>query len=570
MNPNFDHESTEGVTKKLISLITVLLLTTSQSAYSLAPVGGAIPLFQIPAPPEQAQELPKFEALQPAQAPAPAAAETTEIRVNQIRITGNPVFSENELLAITAFVPESDLTLDDLRGIAGRITSFYRNKGYFLTQAYLPAQEIENGVVTVAVVVGEYGEISINNQTNTSVGLTQALISDVDRGDLIESGSLETSLLLLSDLAGVEVSSTLVPGDSPGTSDLNIDLTSGPRVTGSLDSDNAGLSSTGKIRFGTTINVNNLAGLGDVASLRALSSGSGMFFGRASYQFQIGRATLGAAYAQINYKLGEEFSELGVNGTAKIVSVFGSYPLIRSRYSNLYAQFSFDRRENEDKIDLVNLVTRKRTNVLMPSIYGDHRDDIGSGGISSYGLTLYLGNLDLQTPATKSIDQATAKTNGQFAKLAFNAMRLQKVTETVSFYAAINGQISSKNLDVWEKMELGGLYGVRAYPAGTAFGDQGYILNLEARLLLPSVAKALPGNLYLLALFDTGTVQRNKNPWAGGDNTVTLSGAGVGVMWSEQNNFSIKTYYARKVGKTPNTVETSSAGQFWFQLIKYF
>lgn len=556
--------------KKIISLIGVLLLTTSHSVYSIAPVGGAIPLFQIPAPPEQTQELPKFEALEPTQAPVPAATDTTEIRVNQIKITGNPVFSESELLAISGFVPETDLTLSDLRGIAGKLASFYRNKGYFLTQAYLPAQEIENGVVTIAIMVGQYGKIAINNQTNTASGLTRALVSDIDRGDLIESGSLETSLLLLSDLAGVAVSSTLVPGDSPGTSDLNIDLTAGPRVTGSFDVDNAGLSSTGQIRFGTTVNVNNLAGRGDVASLRALSSGSGMFYGRASYQFQMGRATVGAAYAQINYQLGEEFEELGVNGTAKIYSVFGNYPLIRSRSTNLYAQFGFDHRANEDKIDLVNHLTQKRTNVLMPGIYGDHRDQLGGGGITSYGLTLFLGDLDIQTPTTQSIDQATAKTNGQYAKLAFNAMRLQKVTETISFYAAINGQISSKNLDIWEKMELGGLYGVRAYPGGTAVGDQGYIMNLEARLLVPSVAKALPGNLYLLALFDTGTVQRNKNPWAGGDNTVTLSGAGAGVMWSAENNFSVKTFYARKVGKTPNTLTASADGQFWFQLIKYF
>jgi hemolysin activation/secretion protein len=284
----------------------------------------------------------------------------------------------------------------------------------------------------------------------------------------------------------------------------------------------------------------------------------------------MGRTTVGAAYAQINYKLGDEFEELGVNGTAQIYSVFGNYPLVRSRSTNLYAQFGFDHRANEDKIDLANLSNQKRTNVLMPGIYGDHRDQIGGGGITSYGLTLFLGDLDIQTPTTKNIDQSTAKTNGQYAKLAFNATRLQKITDTLSFYAAINGQISSKNLDIWEKMELGGLYGVRAYPGGTAVGDQGYILNLEARLLMPPIAKALPGNLYLLALFDTGTVQRNKNPWAGGDNTVTLSGAGVGVMWSAPNNFAIKTYYARKIGKTPNIINTSAAGQFWFQLIKYF
>ena len=60
-------------------------------------------------------------------------------------------------------------------------------------------------------------------------------------------------------------------------------------------------------------------------------------------------------------------------------------------------------------------------------------------------------------------------------------MRLQGVTDTLSLYAAFNGQVASKNLDNSEKMGLGGPAGVRAYPTGEAYGDQGYILNLEAR-----------------------------------------------------------------------------------------
>lgn len=556
--------------KKTIVCIGGLLLAVGQAAHTASPTAGSIPLFQIPPIPEQPREPPKFEAQQPAQPPPPTGADTTTIRVNQIVITGNPVYDESELLEVSGFVPATDLTLTDLREISARITTFYRNNGYFLTQAYLPAQEIQEGVVTIAVMVGEYGNISINNQTNTSDRLANQLISDVNSGDSIESAPLETSLLLLSDLAGVEVSSALVPGATPGTSDLNIDLTPGRRVTGSIDGDNAGLSVTGKYRLGATINVNNLAGLGDVASLRVLSSGSGMFYGRASYQFQAGRATLGAAYSQINYKLGKEFSDLGAHGNAKIFSVYGSYPLIRSRNSNLYAQLGFDTRVYEDKIDITNLVTNKRANVLMPGIYGNYRDNFGGGGLTAYGLTLSLGDLDIQSAAARDFDQATAKTNGRYGKLAFNAMRLQRVTNSISLYGAINGQIASTNLDIWEKMELGGMYGVRAYPAGTAFGDQGYVVNLEARLLLPPIAEAMPGDMHLLALFDTGTVQRNKNPWAGGDNTVTLSGVGVGVMWSVPNNFTIKSYYAIKVGNTPNTINSSASGQFWLQFVKYF
>ena len=227
-------------------------------------------------------------------------------------------------------------------------------------------------------------------------------------------------------------------------------------------------------------------------------------------------------------------------------------------------------RSYQDRVDATDTTTNKRANVLMPGIYGDHRDTFGGGGLTAYGATWSLGDLDIQSGTARDFDDATARTNGQYNKLAMNAMRLQRITDSVSFYASVNGQIASKNLDIWEKMELGGMYGVRAFPAGTAFGDQGYIVNLEARFLLPVITPDMPGRMHLIALFDTGSVQYNKNPWIPTDNSVTLSGAGVGLTWADPNNFSVKTYYAHRVGSTPETVQSSGNGQFWFQLVKYF
>jgi len=277
--------------RKIIAYIGGLIIVVSQNALAAPVPVGSIPLFQIPPTTVQPPDPPKLELQKPKPAAVPEHVDTTKISVTAIRISGNQLYEESELLAASGFEPGSDLTLTDLRTISGKIAAFYHRNGYFLTQAYLPAQDIKDGVVTIAVVVGQYGNVTINNETNLSDSLAQSLISGVNSGELVESGPLETRLLLLSDLAGVKVNSALVPGVTPGTSDLAVNLTPGPRVTGSIDADNAGLPTTGQYRLGGTINVNNLAGLGDVASLRILSSGSGMTYGRGSYQFELGRAT---------------------------------------------------------------------------------------------------------------------------------------------------------------------------------------------------------------------------------------------------------------------------------------
>jgi hemolysin activation/secretion protein len=168
------------------------------------------------------------------------------------------------------------------------------------------------------------------------------------------------------------------------------------------------------------------------------------------------------------------------------------------------------------------------------------------------------------------IDAVTAQSNGHFNKLAFSAARLQSVTESISLFAAINGQLASKNLDVSEKMELGGMYGVRAYPEGEAYADQGYVMTLEARLQVPKFSESMPGQLQLIGFIDTGSVTLNKNPWAEGPYSRTLSGAGIGLNWSETNNFMVRAYYAFKLGDEAANSAPDASGRFWIQAIKYF
>jgi hemolysin activation/secretion protein len=119
-------------------------------------------------------------------------------------------------------------------------------------------------------------------------------------------------------------------------------------------------------------------------------------------------------------------------------------------------------------------------------------------------------------------------------------------------------------------MVLGGMDGVRAYPQGEGFGDQGYLVNLEARFLLAGLSQSVPGQVHLLGFADAGKITINKNPWNAGDNDRSLSGAGVGAMWGDPGNFAVRTYYARKLGGEDALSAPDKSGRFWVQAIKYF
>lgn len=561
----------------LVTCSLLALLATGQGAFA-QPIGAGGQFQQIPPPPEQPKSIPDIR-VEPGQGPTkPGQPGGAKVVVAALHVTGATKFSEAELIAVTGFRPGVELDLAGLRTMAARISDFYGRHGYFLAQAYLPAQDVANGVVTITVIEGRYGKVSLDNQSHVSDGLANSMLSGLDAGEVVETPPLERRLLLLSDLPGVKVNATLSPGESNGTSNLLVGLTPGRRVTGSLQVDNGGNYYTGysgspysgSWRGDVTINFNEPFGLGDVASLRYLTSGSGLNYGRASYQLQIADLTVGAAYAHLYYRLGHEFKSLHANGTADVASVFASYPLIRSRSTNLRLVGNVDYRIFRDDIDATSSTSKRTAAVATIGLTGDHQDELLGGGWTSFSLLASFGDLSIKTPAVEAIDRLTAHTSGSYGILAFQLARLQAIAGPLSLYGEVRGQLASKNLDSSEKLGLGGAYGVRAYPEGEGYGDQGYILTLEARLRLATLTTPIGGELQTVAFIDHGSIWLNKNPWLPGDNHRSLSGAGAGLTWQGDDGFVVKTFYAFKLGNERATSAPDRSGRFYFQLTKFF
>ncbi|MDP9056791.1 MAG: ShlB/FhaC/HecB family hemolysin secretion/activation protein [Pseudomonadota bacterium] len=540
------------------------------SNIAVGQVAGLVPgqVSQLPSAPVAPTAIPDIRIQKP-EAARDRESEGPSVLVHSLHITGQTRYPESELIAAAGFTPDRSLNLSDLRRMALMITRYYNSRGYIVAQAYVPAQTISDGAVTIAVIEGHYGAIGLNNTSRLHSGVARDVLHGLNSGDIVGAPPLERRLLLLSDLPGVRVSSVLSPGSAVGTSDLLVDVTPGHLISGDLEASNAGSPYTGLYQGGGTINFNEPLGIGDVASLRVLTSGGGLQYGRASYQAQAGNLTLGAAYAYFHYRLGKQFDALNANGNEQIASLYASYPLIRSYDDNLQVRVDADYRTLQDNIVSVGSTNRRRAEVVTVGLTGDHHDSIGGGGWDGYSLYFIGGNLDIRSPVALAADAAAARTNGHYGKLTFSADRLQTVFGPFSLYGLIRGQLAFHNLDITEKMELGGAYGIRAYPEGEAYGDEGYIATAEARMLLPPIA-GLPGRLQLAGFYDYGRVWLNQDPWLAGNNSLTRSGAGGSLTWSQNGNFLARVSYAFRLGPPATSYSPNSTGQFRFEFIKFF
>ena len=489
--------------------------------------------------------------------PVPTASGAT-VFVKEVRFSGNEgLASLDELQGFAKKVIGKDATAAELQGLADKVTVALRAKGYFLARAYLPKQDVTSGVIQVAILQARSdGEVVINPSEGVRMRegqLKKMVAAIIKPGEPLRERDLERVLLLMNDLPGVSAKAVLAPGTQPGTTRITLNISEAKLFSGSLWADNYGNRYTGAARGNGLVSINDPFRIGDQFSVM-FSGAEGLAQGRVAYAAPIGSRGLeaNASYTAMNYKLVGDLASLEAKGTAQTMSVGASYPLIRRRFFNLNASASYDGKRLIDKVQ-GSTVRDKQIRGGTFGFTADVSDKLNGGGYTSWSAMASMGKLDLSNNAVDEFfDRIGPKAAGSFQKYNLSASRLQRVTNRLTFSGSYFGQFASGNLDSSEKFNLGGPYGVRAYAVGEASGDEGHLFNLELRDDLPLDLKL--GKLQLIGFFDTGNITLHQKKWPNSINTATgknnywLSGAGVGLVLSQPNLYSLRVSYAHKIG----------------------
>lgn len=563
-------DTMSGYRLPLLGVVCCASILTQGSALAAdVPERGKAPLgqTQVTPPPVATPGVSRVISLPSATASGSQADAGPKVLVRQLRIKGNTRFSESVLLAQTGFVANSELDLATLQQMAQKVQDYFQAQGFFLTRAYLPPQHNADGEVTIEILEARYGKVQVNNPAALANAQVTWLTQDLKSGETPRLAPLERALLMLNDVPGLGVKSTIAPGAETGQADLLLTVEAGRKWSGSVDFDANGSRSTGKERLGASLVGNNLAGFGDQLNVRVLSSFQGLNNGRVAWQVPLQAVQLGLAYSVTDYSLGGEFASLGANGTAKSTTLSLNHTLLRSRQTNLYAQISVDDKKLRDRIDSTNSVTDKSATVWTLGLSGERYDTTAGQGVSAFNLNLLRGQLRLDSEVLRQQDALSQRTAGGYTKLVYGINRTHTLGPKDSLSINFSGQISSKNLDSSEKMVLGGAAGVRAYPQDEASGDEANLLNVEWRHTLPAFASA-PGLWQVATFVDAGQSRSVKS--ASDSIRRTLSGFGVGLHWDKPGEFSLKFDWAWKLGSEKAQSASDRNGRLWLQGAKYF
>ncbi|WP_370589173.1 POTRA domain-containing protein, partial [Pseudomonas tolaasii] len=126
-----------------------------------------------------------------------ASTSTLQLQVRRFVVKGNRELSDAQLQAALQPYVGKTLGLDGLRDAAAQVTALYRARGYLVARAYLPAQDIQNGQVTVGISEGVIGQVSALPDADVRLrpGVQQQFINALPTGTIIREQDLERVLL---------------------------------------------------------------------------------------------------------------------------------------------------------------------------------------------------------------------------------------------------------------------------------------------------------------------------------------------------------------------------------------
>ena len=504
------------------------------------------------------------------------------ILIKEFKFEGEiKAFTKEALKKVIQDLYNKELTFADIQSAASRIKNFYNQKGYFLANAVIPKQEVQNGIVIIVITEGKLDSKNPYIIKKTDLRLKEDIpkqyLTQSMNGEVTQQG-LERGLLNFNDTPGVAGTITLEPGDEPGTTKIILDIVEGPLLSGSVTVDNYGSRYTGEIRTTGTVNINNPTKYGDQVGLTKIIAPKDNFdLNQATYSFPLGRSGLRgtASYSKLEYKIGKELETDPMSmGTADLYSTSVKYPLYRTAKRSFFVDGSYDKKK------LYNESTGTVTSNKELDNYGlgftlQNTDEFITAGFSQLSFTQTYGDLDLSKVASSlTSDQGAggAKTNGSFEKSALQLLRIQRVTEKLNLQLLANAQFANKNLDSSEKLSLGGATGVRAYPSGEASGDEGRKVSIDAKYNVKSGTQF--GDIIASVFYDYGKIRQYKDTL---DITMTtpneysLEGWGVALDLIAAGKYNVKVGWADAIGGNPGKTSSGNnsdgkgdLSRYWF------
>ncbi|WP_334891348.1 ShlB/FhaC/HecB family hemolysin secretion/activation protein [Nostoc sp.] len=506
-----------------------------------------------PSPPPQLpppSEL--FQPNQPAPIPDEPLPETSQIfTVKQFEVIGSTVFSPEKLNQVLAEFINKPITFAQLLEARSKITELYTNAGYVTSGAYIPEQTLTTGVVQIQIIEGKLEDIQITGTKRLNPNYIRSRIALGASTPLNQKRLLESLQLLQLNPLIQNLSAELSAGSRTGANLLAIKVTEADTFNVQTVLDNTRSPSVGSFRRQLQINEANLLGFGDSISL-AYSNTDGSNTIDASYTLPLNprNGTLNFSYGNTSAKVIERpFNALDIESASQNYELTFRQPLVQTPNQEFALGITASRRETDISSSLL-----EENNVPL-FVLSPGADEEGRTKISALRFFQeWTSRNSQEVIAARSefslgIGAFNATINENEPDSRFFAWRGQAqwvrllATETLLLIRG-DVQLASTTLLASEQFGLGGINSVRGYRQDFLLADNGALASVELRLPIMRLPQ-WNGVMQVTPFVDVGTawnnsssIDKNNTNTNTNTNTNILASVGLGLHWSQSNNFT--------------------------------
>jgi hemolysin activation/secretion protein len=500
-----------------------------------------------------------FRIESPRRSPVPRAVDELRFPLQELRINGVTIFSQEDLRPLYADLLGTEVGLSNILAVAEAIENKYRAAGYIITRAFVPPQRVRDGVFEINVVEGYVRAASVEGGSPETRAVIEAYLSPVTLSRPLRSEVLERALLLTNDLPGVQASGLLRPSDEPGAADLVVTVNE-VALTGGLSTDNRGSKFAGPWTINGDATYTALPGgpHGLTALVSVTPNALERMVGQLRYVRPFGTNGLQGSLG-VTYSYGEPGSTLqpfDLQTESFAIGPRVTYPLLRTRANTVL-------------IDAGLTVQYASVNTGVPAFrstpgletydnwrVADVAVTYSNSGFLLGATTVTLGlaqGLDILDASSPGIKRSRPDGHPDFTKITAAVRRVQLIEGPFSAYAAMVGQYAFGGLFAGEQIAFGGAQIGRGYDPGGLTGDSGIGGTFEFRYD-EKFPEYYIENAQFYGFYDVATVDNRSSALL----SHSLNSAGGGARLTLPQNVSVNF----ELAQTLESVATSDNGKF--------
>ena len=462
--------------------------------------------------------------------------------------------------------PTQGYTIGQLQTIADELTRFYRERGFILAQAIVPAQEVRDGTVKIQILEGSLEDVRVEGNTFYKASVVQGPFRRL-QGEPITQGSVERALLDVQNFPGLTVFGTFTRGDQLGNTDLLIRVREEDRFYITPSIDNWGSEFTGEYRAMVQFQLNNLLGLADKTEgyvLQTFEPDNGTY-GGLNFEFPFGRNSIGFGASTNQFDVGglESLTVLDVKGTVDQADVFWNYSFANGRFFAANGRLGLALKNAETKApgiegggsDVLSEDNLAVARLVFDAFYASRKGrgfTVGKLGID-VGMPDTFGSMDGSGDGMSSRTGGDGEqAGGSFEKYWFTLEHLRPFGPNNRLLVRMDGQFTDDILVSLEQYSIGGPRNVRAYTIAEALSDTGASATLEWIINAPGFSDKSAfggrswGEIFQVSLYADYAYGEINNPRTSEEETVDYSGYGLGLQLNVPG-----TFYARFDAASP-------------------